>query len=530
MLKKQTYRFAISLLAATSLAACAISPQPMDAGVHIARADKDYQFLQELQPRIERPITLYEAAARALKYNFDDKLALMETALQERQLSLANTDLLPELAATAGYRVRGNELAQNSISVETRRESLEPSTSQDKNLFDTSLSFTWNVLDFGVGFYQAKQQASRVMIAQQRRQRVANNVIREVHEAFLNAVIAQDLLTRLQPILKETEAALDRSKESQNRLLATPLDSLRDQKSLVEMTRQLRALRSEFLQAKSKLGALMSLPPGTQFTLAPLQPTDMSLRAIPFDMNALERYALSNRSELREEDYQASISQQEVRKAMLRMLPGLSFNAGYNYDSNSFLVFNDWANAGSRVTWNLMQLIQGPKAINAARAQTEVARARRLALSMAVLTQVHLAALEYKRSLMDLEQAETLKSIEGDILKLIANGENNDAQSGLERIRAEIAALAADLSARRSQVYGHVALGELRASLGLNMLPQVTSDSGLESLTDALRNSMRSAQIASIAQLSLPEPAAGVPFDDRVTFGNAIAGVFKRSD
>lgn len=54
---------------------------------------------------------------------------------------------------------RNNDLASSSRSVLTGRQSLEPSTSQDRRRATADLTASWNVLDFGVSYYQAQQQA-----------------------------------------------------------------------------------------------------------------------------------------------------------------------------------------------------------------------------------------------------------------------------------------------------------------------------------------------------------------------------------
>ena len=70
---------------------------------------------------------------------------------------------------------------------------------------------------------------------------------------------------------------------------------------------------------------------------------EAALEAVKVDLALLEQEALSNRPELREQDYQTRITATETRKAMLRLLPGLEFSVGGHYDSNSFLVEQGWA-------------------------------------------------------------------------------------------------------------------------------------------------------------------------------------------
>ena len=86
-----------------------------------------------------------------------------------------------------------------------------------------------------------------------------------------------------------------------------------------------------------------------------------------------------------------------MRKALLRVLPGIELSAGAHTDSNSFLVKDSWASLGAQVSLNLAQLFTAPAAMAAAAADVALQRARREALAMAVLTQLHVALAGFGR-------------------------------------------------------------------------------------------------------------------------------------
>lgn len=70
------------------------------------------------------------------------------------------------MAAEAGYVTRSNVSASSSRSIQSGQESLEPSTSQDRNRRCADLTMVWNVLDFGVSYVTAKQQSDQRWIAE----------------------------------------------------------------------------------------------------------------------------------------------------------------------------------------------------------------------------------------------------------------------------------------------------------------------------------------------------------------------------
>jgi outer membrane protein TolC len=490
------------------LAACAVKPEPFTEQQTLDRAVEDRGSLTADQAAIDGPISIYEAVARALLYNLDQRQALMEQALQNRQLDLARFDMLPRLAASAGYTTRSNQNASSSESIFTGRESLEPSTSQDRNRAIADLSFSWNLLDFGVSYYQARQQADRVLIAEQRRRRVINNLVQEVRGAFWQAATAERLITKIDPLLEEGVAALQRARMIERERLRSPVETLRFQKSMLEILRQLRGLRADLQQAKARLASLMNIEPNTDYELATPELDNWKVPDLGAQLGELELLALINRPELREEDYQKRIGHHEVRTAMLRMLPGISFESSANFDSNSFLVHNTWAQATGQVTWNLIGLLQGPTAIKAAEAQVDVAESRRMALSMAVITQVNLAYRRFQRSVVDYRNASQLEEIEQRIFTLVKQAEAGAAESDLERIRSSAAAIAAELA--RDQAFAEVqsALGNIYASLGVDPLPAEIEDRSLDAVTAAVADVARRWERGRFPELpeGAPEP------------------------
>ncbi len=117
--------------------------------------------------------------ARAVKYNLEARLKVMEEAAK-RQVDLATFDMLPRMALSAGYAGRDNISASSSESVQTGTQSLEPSTSQDRDRGVADLTMVWNVLDFGVAYVSAKQQGDQRLIVQERRRKVVHTIIQDV--------------------------------------------------------------------------------------------------------------------------------------------------------------------------------------------------------------------------------------------------------------------------------------------------------------------------------------------------------------
>jgi outer membrane protein TolC len=228
----------------------------------------------------------------------------------------------------------------------------------------------------------------------------------------------------------------------------------------------------------------------------------------------MEQLALAYRPELREEDYQARVSAAETRKALLRLLPGVEVNAGLNYNSNDFLVNNEWADYGLRVTWNLLQLLSAPARIEQAENQEQVVAARRQALSMAVLTQLYVSYNSYLQAQELFQTTEEVADVEARILEQLRSTEQAQSNGRLAVIRGELNALVADL--RRDLAYARAqnAIGQVYVTVGADPLPDAIAEASVDSVAAAIRESlqgwqdgrlfMRSAMLEVGAEQGLP--------------------------
>jgi len=506
--------FAVLSVSALALGACTITTEAVTDQEMAAQAEQDFQNIFQQQEPVDGPISLYEAMARALRYNLDRRLKVMEEALAQRQLEVASLDMLPQLASEAGYVNRSNEAASSSRSVATGTESLEPSTSQDQKYTTGSLAVAWNILDFGVGYLGARQQANRAWIAAERRRKVVHTIVQDVRDSYWRAVAADRLLARIDPMIERTERALAESDEAARRQLQAPLESLTYQRDLLNALRQLLDIKRDLIFAKAQLAALMNLPPGSEFSLIVPDAEALEPPTLPYTPDQIERVALQRRPELREEIYQRRVGVDETRRAMLRMLPGLEFEYSFNFDSNSFLVNRTWRQFSFTATWNLLNVISGPVRIQAAEAVEEVNEARRTALAMAVLTQAHVSFLSYREALNRWETAKRLSELEDAIRDQVETQVRTGRTGELEAISRNVNAALGTL--RRDLAYAELqnAAGQVLVTMGVDQLPQTVESTDLDSLAAAIQDwqaALMKGDLPSIAALASGPDLATLP-------------------
>lgn len=497
---------AVALSASLLAAGCAVSPEPISAADNLARVRKDLSVVLAPQEPMAKPVTMSGAMARAIKYNLDERVKVMETAVASQQLDLSHYDMLPRVVADAGYAGRNNDSGSESLNLVTGRRTGESTTAVDKHRRTGDLAFTWNVLDFGVSYLRARQNANLVLVADERRRRVVQGILQDVRTAYWRAVAAERLLGRISMVEKRVEGARRDARTLEALRVQAPLQALNYTRTLVETLRQLQSLRRELVASKSQLGALMGLPPGEPFEIE--LPALSGMKTPPkldVPVEALESYALLNRPELMEETYNQRISADETWRSLLKLLPGIDVNSALRYDSNSFLLNQRWTDYGARISWNLINLVSAYDTKSYAEAQEDVVAFRRQALSMAVLSQVRVAMLQFK----ELNQEFGLTAEQADLDSRIRTQYANVGDAGqigeLGVIQAEVTALLSDL--RRDLVFAdlHNAYARIMVSAGVDPLPETIPGDDLKTLTEAVDRGMASWQTRANSALRIKD-------------------------
>ena len=480
-----------AILAATfALSACgSLAPTPYTQDEIAARVEQDQKAMYADQEPVTGPIDFYEAAARSLKYNLDHRLKLMENALATSLHDVSKHEMLPRIVANAGYLSRSNDSGGRSIGIEDRIESLRPSTSEERHRTVDSLTFSWNALDFGVSYLRAHQKADQVLMAEERRRKVVQNVLQDLRNSYWRALGAQRLLGRVNAQLDMVNKALVSARQVEDRGLVPKVQILAYQRALLDAVNMLTMRRQDLELARAELAALMSLPPGTEFTLADDGKEEMLPKA-PTNMARLERLALENRPEIMEEWYRRRVTENDIRAAKLLVWPNLGLDFGPHYDSNKYLHNNHWNSTSINLSWNIMKLAQLPALERAHEDQNKTDDLRRMALSMAVLTQVRVGTLRYELSLSELDYAKESYRVDQEMLQYAKAALESKLDSRLEVIRAEARAMLAEYQLMVSYANAQAAWGRVYNSVGLDVLPQEIDSHDIKTIAKSIASTL----------------------------------------
>lgn len=185
-------------------------------------------------------------------------------------------------------------------------------------------------------------------------------------------------------------------------------------------------------------------------------------------LEEMEVIALENRPELAESRYQERISEKEITAAKLKMLPGINLSTSLSYENSDYLLNNDWYSYGANVSWNLLNVFKAGEMNKLAKTQVEVAKEQKLALSMAVLSQVHLSIVKFNQAKKEYLLAKEYLTVADDIYDLTKIENEVNVNSRLILIKEKLNNILATL--RYSSSYANVqnSYGRIYASLGID--------------------------------------------------------------
>lgn len=480
------------VLALVAVAGCTAATPAVTPTEQARQAKVDQAQLFKDQPRLTEPLGLHDAMARALKYNLDLRLKRLEEVVAGKQEEVARLEMLPRLTVAAGYSARSADNASVSQSLLTGMVSSDPTFSREAATGTADFTLSWNLLDFGVSYYQARQEGNRQWIQTEQRRKAAHNLIKDVRFAFWRAAAAQWLEQEIAVIQKSANQAIELARSVEKEKLRSPVQSLQFQLGLLEITRQLEKSRAELAAAKEELAALIQLEPGTPYRLLD---DSAAWSAPPWDLatsvDELERWALMQRPELRIEQYQARIEADETRKAIARLFPGLEFDVSRHYDSSALLVYQQWAQAGARLSWNLLRTLTGGAQMDLSANREKVIQMRRLVMHMAIIGQVRIAFHEYRAAHDGLRRIME----ENETRQRLQTHTANRGAMGLDSqlVFVHTAASAALGRVQQYEAYARYqsALGRLYASLGWDLLGAQGVAQELPYLTRQLRENDR---------------------------------------
>ncbi len=453
----------------STLTACTVMPQPVSVSERYTEAKKNVALLFQNETG---PSTLSyeEALARGIRYNYDYRIKLVNNALQAGQLSVAEYTMFPDLKTTGSLYTRNNDYATFGITATGQPTGVLTST--PRTLRSMREGLTWNILDFGMGYVRARQQGNRVLIAEEESRKQLQLLAQDIRVSYWKAYSAQKLLQEandLQKLLNKTEVKMQAAIDDN---LVPKEEIYKFRNSLLSGDRQLVELSQKLEKAMIDLKHLLNLPLDTKLVLKEPPASISRVQNIEhIDFKKLDTVSLILRPELRSQNYMERIAKLGVKAAILQVLPGVTLNDGWNYNSNKFLINTVWLDKSVDVSWGLLSLISLPSAVDSAKSQIKYEELKSMALTLGVMTQTRYAYSQYlslsKEYAIAKKQAENSEAL----YKLALNRNLALLTSKQDVVYAKLQSMIAKMDRDLILADLSTALGELYLSAGFDVLP-----------------------------------------------------------
>lgn len=426
---------------------------------------RDLSALEQHELILDYPLTLTNILNIAMTHNLEVLTQQYERAAQDETAAAERMKMLPRLTLDGFFDARSNSAA---TFVQTGNVIGPPQVSSTRETKQWDLRLTFNILDMGLAYFRSKQEKNKTLIVEQQHIRIRQKLVLDIVEAYWKAIAAQKTVQEAEKMVqmgKQLQADLQRQVVLRN---LSKVQGLENESRLLDLQRQLQGIRYQFELAKARLAEQMGLTPGTCFELADVEP---NFEEIPFcDITALEEEALLSRPELAVKDVEERIAADGIRLALYQLVPDVAIYGDLNGDENPFLVHNFWMSFGVRAALNLLNLPEKHHLIRAAKFQKEIAFKSRLALSIAVITQVHLAYISYREVLTAYQLAKRTQEVKEE-LSFVAQKERESGElHDVDALNFEMEALQSKIFALASYTDLQVAIEQINYAIGRPLL------------------------------------------------------------
>jgi outer membrane protein TolC len=205
----------------------------------------------------------------------------------------------------------------------------------------------------------------------------------------------------------------------------------------------------------------------------------------------LEEQALMRNADLSEGFYNSRIAREETRRVLLKLFPGISFNFGPKHSDDDYLINQSWREAGLQLSFKLLGLLSAPAQLNLAEAGVALADQKRLVAQMAVLTQLHVARLQYTNNMRQFERADSITGVEQRLATHVANQVDAEKQTKLDRVSQQTSLILAQLRRFQALSNTQASASKLQATLGMEPMVEATSSDTLPELAKAIGQALK---------------------------------------
>lgn len=449
-----------------SLQNCAIGPDPIKPSERLQAIDARLRDLHKT-PRPVTQISLSESIARAVRYNLSTRVQAYQAVLENTQIDLANMAMMPDLLSNSGYRFRNPEYQSRGPN------GSQATIAEQQNRRLQDLTFSWSLLDFGLSYFRARQQSDRAMIAIEQERKTRHQIVQDTIIAWYRAQAERNIREEYDPILIRVNKAINQAKQIESLRIQEPMEALGYQREVLDTIQNIESWKKDLAGSEYTLATMIGLESEPGIITGE---EDINISSANLKRSKLQGAAITKRADIEIALYETRISNREALIALLELAPIPSFTLGNNYDSNSYLVYNQWMSLGGQVAANVAKLARFPAVNSLNKERSDLARQKAVAVLSAAFLQVDIA-------LAQLIELEKYQKTSEEALKVSTRiAEQVHAASMAHQI-GELQVVKEDLRAFLSKVRRDIAKNEeksagarLMASVGVDFAQSANDD------------------------------------------------------
>lgn len=390
----------LTVLATVSLLAGCVKP--------VQRSSETIRFREYLQQqsaalgiRPEESLSMPRCEQIALANSLDLKVRDLALRLQDDQVRLALSNGLPKGNLQFVDNTRSNKLLSPSAN--------GPVEIGDKHADALTISVLQPALDWGLTCYSYKIAVDRKHQEQLLIMRAEQLLRRDVRIAYTQhaGAIRQARLART--AYQAAAQVLRVAKSLEQAQLTVKADTSLVEAALADAGLQLSLADQGVQQTRLVLSQLMSLPPSMTFTIYETLP---SLPDVPTAQQIanMEDNALAVRPELAVQDLERHAAASAVYREASAFFPRVDGLGNFNWTNSDFLINHTWFAGGFQVTNSLLDGGATIFRFNLARKAVDVEKARTLLVSLGILYDVDLRALQVRTTYETIVAARVLEA------------------------------------------------------------------------------------------------------------------------
>jgi outer membrane protein TolC len=415
------------------------------------------------------PLTLPEAIRNGLLNHPRVAEASARQEASAAKVTAARSGFLPRVEVSESFNrstnptwAFGTKLNQEVIS----REDFDPARLNDPeaiNNFATILSVTLPLYDrgrTGIGVKQARLEENATSYA---KERVRQEIIRDVVEAYLGVLLSEASLDVVHRSLDSSRANLQMVQSRFRSGLVVKSDLLRAEVRIAELEQEELQAGSRVEIARARLNEAMGAEIDRSFSLT--SPLDGPPRGLGTLEEWLSKASL-NRLELKQIRVQEEITLGEVDKARAAYLPGLYLSGSYEIDTEDF---SDTANnytVGAALHLNLFSGFEHQSRVKVAMAELRRVQSVKRQMEIRVQVETREAYFEARSAYGRIQVAKAALSQAEEGLRIVGNRYESGLFTIVHLLDAEVALQQARISHLKGLHDFGVAMARLHLAAG----------------------------------------------------------------